>query len=431
MNIDDRTKQNLIDILINSNTIDLNDPTDNFLCSSGYFDDDSFCVKLKKYKENISVLSTNICSLNSKFDTLLLYLEMLKQKNCQPSVICLQETALSDDDDLRIFHIPNYSLLSKGKSASVKGGLATYVHKSLKCRQIDVKHTEDLWEGLFVELIDFHNKKLIIGNIYRPPRYNANLWQAFIDNFSRSVRKLDKNHRELVVVGDYNIDLLKVNSCKMSAAFFESICSLGLLPRFTHPTRIARSSQTLIDNALCRLSCELNNIPGGILTNQFSDHQPYFIILESFHQQKGTSTNCYTRKMSNANFEKFRSCLSNFSNFFDNYDTCNANEKYDLLHNKLQQHFNESFPIARSKFNKYKDKKNPWMTCDLLSMIKKRDKILNKIKKTNIQQNKDSLNIQLKELNQLLKRNIEIAKKAHLHNTFNLYKNDIKKHGRK
>ena len=46
---------------------------------------------------------------------------------------------------------------------------------------------------------------------------------------------------------DLNIDLLKYNYCKFSTEFFNQFSSSGYTPLITKPTRITKSTATLID----------------------------------------------------------------------------------------------------------------------------------------------------------------------------------------
>ena len=55
----------------------------------------------------ISVYSQQTESLNSKYDELIVYIEELRIINFKYSVICLQETWLSENDDLSPFHCKN------------------------------------------------------------------------------------------------------------------------------------------------------------------------------------------------------------------------------------------------------------------------------------------------------------------------------------
>ena len=73
-----------------------------------------------------------------------------------------------------------------------------------------------------------------------------------------------------LVCGDYNINLLSVNSDEHSSTFLNGILSSGFLPAITLPTRVSNNS-TLIDNVFVNQQAELNF--SGILDNEISDHQ--------------------------------------------------------------------------------------------------------------------------------------------------------------
>ena len=47
--------------------------------------------------------------------------------------------------------------------------------------------------------------------------------------------------------GDYNVDLLKINSLQFNENYFDSILSAGYIPTITLPTRLSENS-TFIDN---------------------------------------------------------------------------------------------------------------------------------------------------------------------------------------
>ena len=70
-----------------------------------------------------------------------------------------------------------------------------------------------IYEALYVEVTGpkIKNKKITVGNIYRPPRKNNNLSTVrdFIKEFRPTINKLkDENHFSLLA-GDYNLNLIK------------------------------------------------------------------------------------------------------------------------------------------------------------------------------------------------------------------------------
>ena len=56
----------------------------------------------------------------------------LKQHQFEFSAICLQETWLSDDSDLRLIQIPGYTMISQGSICTSHGGLAIYLNELYK-----------------------------------------------------------------------------------------------------------------------------------------------------------------------------------------------------------------------------------------------------------------------------------------------------------
>ena len=59
---------------------------------SSYYDIDKVGEVAKTCLNDFSILTTNIESLNAKFDELLIHITELKNINFKYSVICLQET---------------------------------------------------------------------------------------------------------------------------------------------------------------------------------------------------------------------------------------------------------------------------------------------------------------------------------------------------
>ena len=52
------------------------------------------------------------------------------------------------------------------------------------------------------------------------------------------------------IIGDFNIDLLKSEACNFSDSFLLSLKSCHFIPTIDKPTRVHRSSATLINNIL-------------------------------------------------------------------------------------------------------------------------------------------------------------------------------------
>ena len=120
-----------------------------------------------------------------------------------------------------------------------------------------------------------------MGNIYRPPRdLNVN-YKQFIDEFSLLLSTFDQNNLEVIIAGDFNINLLKINQKEIFSEFFYSLTRHSFFPKITLLTRFSNLNGTLIDNFICKISQATLNSTSGILIKQFSDHQPYFIFIDA------------------------------------------------------------------------------------------------------------------------------------------------------
>ena len=59
-----------------------------------------------------------------------------------------------------------------------------------------------------------------------------------------------------------------------------------MYPQITLPTRFPERHGTLIDNFFCKLTKTILESIAGILIKQFSDYQPYFIFMDTTHNQQ-------------------------------------------------------------------------------------------------------------------------------------------------
>ena len=89
-----------------------------------------------------------------------------------------------------------------------------------------------------------------IGNIYRPPRDEN--YQQFTEEFTRQLAKFQKSKGEVIIAGDYNIDL-KINNKPKITEYFDSILEDSFFPKNHIPTRFSEHRGKLIDNFLCKL----------------------------------------------------------------------------------------------------------------------------------------------------------------------------------
>ena len=397
---------------------------------SSYYDLDSFDKLTSSTNKCFSILSTNIQSINAKFNKLEAFVEDLGKHNFKFSVICLQETWLSDNDDLCLFSLPGYDCLSQGKHCSGKCGLIIYV---------DAKYTTEIklninmhesWEGLIVRIKGGGlAKTLTLGNIYRPPRSSNYDLNAFIDEFSHIISSLENNYNHLILAGDFNINLLKLNENELYSNFFDTLISHSLYPLITLPTRFTRITGTLIDNLFCKLSKSVLESTAGILTKRFSDHQPCFMIFNTTQKTKPPpkSIKKYISSVEAMLNVKQEIKSEELYNKLSKSHSADINLNYGIIHDEIVRGKNKHMPCKLVKFNKYKHKKSTWITQGLLKSIRYRDKLYKQMRLSNPSSpHYNTLSINLKTYNLILKKSIMSAKQMYYESCFNRYGNDIR-----
>ena len=104
----------------------------------------------------------------------------------------------------------------------------------------------------------------------------------FVSEFSHFIDSLRGLNRSSFICGDFNINLLDINSKEHVNEYFESICSRAYFLKITLPTRIQPLSLSLIDNILTNDIDKTNNSTSGLLINDLFDHT----IIFTFHKNK-------------------------------------------------------------------------------------------------------------------------------------------------
>ena len=102
--------------------------------------------------------------------------------------------------------------------------------------------------------------------------------------------------KDVYIMGDFNIDLLKCESSQISQDFLLSLQSCYLTPTVDKPTRVQRSSATLIVNNPDQL------LASGNIISDISDHFSQFCITTSAKdklQQGMTMQFLYLSKLTN------------------------------------------------------------------------------------------------------------------------------------
>ena len=190
---------------------------------SSYIDDDEL-IETQNERKSFTILSLNCQSLNAKIDEIKILVETLKYNQSFFCAICLQETWLSDRSDTTLLKLDDYNLISQGKICATHRGFAVYLSGKYNYKLLSLHEYSEIWESKFTEVSgNKSQKKVILGNIYRPSRDKKENYRTFIDEFIIILKSFQKSKYEVVIAGDYNINWLKINDKPIFCEYLDTV----------------------------------------------------------------------------------------------------------------------------------------------------------------------------------------------------------------
>ena len=199
----------------------------------------------KKNSKGLSLLHLNISSLPFHIDE---FTNLLSELNSNFKIIGITETRLTTKKDpVNSIEIPNYNK-EHTPAESDKGGALLYISKEINYKtRDDLKiYKKKLLESKFIEVLSDSNKNAIVGCIYKHP--GLTIQEFNFDFLYPLIDKLATENKNIVLLGDFNVDLLHYESNNPTREFLDLMFSASLTPQITVPIRLIVRSKTLIDN---------------------------------------------------------------------------------------------------------------------------------------------------------------------------------------
>ena len=123
-----------------------------------------------------------------------------------------------------------------------------------------------------IEIKNKNSKNIVCGSIYRHPHNN---FDEFYKYFEMCLSSLAKENKEVYICGDFNLDLLKIDTDHFSQYFFNLLFRYGLLPHILQPTRVTENTATVIDNIFSN-NLQDDIVSGNVLLT-LSEHFSQFV----------------------------------------------------------------------------------------------------------------------------------------------------------
>ena len=342
-----------------SNFLDTIDPdnnhfVDNTVNFSSYYMEDFYKSNIT-INESLNIFHNNARSIltDGHMDD---YKNLLHYINNPFHILAFTETWLRPDNVDRAFFedFDKYHLLrpidDQFNFKESGGGVSVFVKEGINYKvRDDLNVMSPYLEALFIE-VNHNNKLYLVGVTYRVPDTNVNSFNERINAILEPI----KNNYEIILLGDFNICLLKDHN--HTNTFRNTLISNNLFPTILEPTRVATvnrngqqvTTESLIDNIFINTQLDFKS---GLIYSSISDHYPVFIsIHQSTNQQTEVNCTIKYRVIDDFSIRKFKFALTNSLNSLLNEvtDPRTAFTKFYLL---LDELYNKYFPIKTKIVN--------------------------------------------------------------------------------
>ena len=306
-------------------------------------------------RTNISCLNVNIRSLSAHFVELEAFLLCNQLK---PTIIGFTETWLEEERQAKLYKLPGYhNLIPCNRSWGTRGGVGLMLDKKLKYRVL-LKDTTHEW--LVVEVVSPIN--FIIMVTYRcENRFSRKVYcEWLLEELSR----LNKTNKHVIVLGDFNIDLLTKNN--QSQELIDIMKSFNL--QLSSPLAVTReygNSKTCLDHTYSDIKVSSSRVYQCTITDHFFVFVQFQKPLKT-EKVKSTFRN-FNFLLKNDNLCKYNFVLLNEVNKID-WDSLSMDNCFDELRALILKIADVYAPMKTVFF-----RQNNWVDNKLKRELNKRD----------------------------------------------------------
>ena len=270
-------------------------------------------------------------------------------------------------------NIPGYEFVGTERENRKGGGVGFLISKELHYNsREDLGLMEEYLECKFIE-IAMKGRNVLCGSLYRPPNSNLKMFQQAMN---KMMGKIKPSIHDSIVGMDHNLDLLKYNSHIGTSEFMNNLLDNSMFPCISKPTRITKTTATLIDNIFvnCRLHASYKS---GIILDDISDHFPSLIVIQDLFAKKREPKTIVTRSITDCKIESLIYDLNgiDWAKYLDQTD---PSKDYEIFISKLTKLMDTHIPLRSKQIPVKQYMCEPWITKGLRKCCKKSLKLYEK-----------------------------------------------------
>ena len=378
-----------------------------FEFNCNYYTEQEFNNVLNKINISkcISIIHINARSLIKNYDNIENYLNILSHTF---SIIIIISESWLKECHIGNYNIQNYTSVNTIRKNKRGGGVSIYIDDSLEFKIIDnLSNTMDNFlDILTIKICSNNSKDIILSGIYRSPTTEISKFTDYIiNNFNKYFNKYD-----ILITGDFNINILKVIKDNNLNYFLDTFKSIGLEPLISKASRFGKYSNTLIDN--CFTNINIKPDLAGLLVTDISDHLPIFIIYNNYFRKNNPinkkKLTYMSRKLNDTNVYNLNNKLSSY-NWNEIFEDENPDTAFNSFINIFKSLYDNCCPYTSTKIPNNKIKNKPWISFSIQKCISKKNVLYKKFK---LQNSTDIKNRYIKYKN-ILTKIIRYSKKKY------------------
>ena len=329
---------------------------------------------MSKYAKGIKLYHVNTRSIYRKIPQIeLLY--------SHADFLCCSETWLDDRLDnsaikinnMTCFRLDRKSNITDYKIHIVGGGVCIYVSSlwATHCSILDyaTASTKD-FEILTIHVARPNHKAMLISAVYKPPKGKIEKCTEFINRF---VSNYENRTKEIWILGDFNIDLLK-RDCPSVIKINSFLKRTGLKQLITNITRPNGRGGSCLDYVITNTFYVSES---GVLDDLIADHLTVCCIRKK-SREKVDRIFKNVRDYSKFDGNIFENLITNADwELFDNI--LDPNQQWDILLKIILDIFSIMCPIKKVYTRKAS---TPWITQEIYRLIWERNDLMKKHRRT-------------------------------------------------
>ena len=284
-------------------------------------------------------------------------------ENSSLHIFGISETKLKSHKLSSCFNVDGFQEpFRKDNDSNGGGGIIVYVRNGINAKRRFDLETNSI-ECIWLEITVGKGKPFLVGNMYRPPTSKV----EFVDRFESFIDNVSSEGKEIILMGDFNKNLLNEHKDKEWENF---TTSLGLSQLVCDPTRVTENSSTLIDHIYTNFDENITHV--HVCKISISDHYAIFGNRKLSNCVKSNTHQTITyRSFKNFDENRFISDMQDVP--WETIEYFNdINEIVEVWNTMFLEVVNNHAPL---KSHRIKRKYQPdWLTPQILDCIKERDK---------------------------------------------------------